>query len=48
MKVKIYFHVAAIVMAQEIKAQSTSTLIGARAAGLGYTTTVVEDEVVAL
>ncbi len=44
MKVKIYFHAAAIIIAHEIKAQSASTLMGARAAGLGYTTTVVEDE----
>jgi hypothetical protein len=44
MKVKIYFHAAVIIIAHEIEAQSTSTLMGARAAGLGYTTTVVEDE----
>lgn len=43
-KVKIYFHVLAAIIAQAASAQSTTTLIGARAAGLGYATSVTEDE----
>jgi len=44
MKVKKYFHALTILIAQVANAQSTTTLIGARAAGLGYATGVVEDE----
>jgi len=44
MKVKKYFHVLTIIIAHTVSAQSTTTLIGARAAGLGYTTAVVDDE----
>jgi len=43
-KVKIYFHVLAAIIAQAASAQSTTTLIGARAAGLGYASAVTEDE----
>jgi hypothetical protein len=44
MKVKKYFHVLTIITVQAANAQSTTTLIGARAAGLGYTTSVAEDD----
>jgi hypothetical protein len=43
-KVKIYFQVLALVIAHSANAQSATTLIGARAAGLGYATSVAEDE----
>jgi hypothetical protein len=43
-KVKIYFHVFAAIIAQAVSAQSTTTLMGGRAAGLGYATAVTEDE----
>lgn len=44
MKVKIYFHVLAIAIAQRAGAQSSSTLMGARAAGLGYASVALQDE----
>jgi hypothetical protein len=43
-KIKIYFHVLALMAAEIANAQSASTLIGARAAGLGYATAVTQDE----
>jgi hypothetical protein len=43
-KVKIYFHVLAVITAQVVNAQSTNTLMGARPAGLGYATAVSNDE----
>ncbi len=44
MKVKIYFHVLTIALTPCTFAQSSSTLMGARAAGLGYTAVTLEDE----
>src|SRR5882762_11163621 len=44
MKVKIYFHVLTIVVSPWAEAQSSSTVMGARAAGLGYTSVVLKDE----
>jgi hypothetical protein len=44
MKVKIYFHVLAMIIMQGAGAQSSSTLMGARAAGLGYTSVTLQDE----
>src|SRR5882672_7911571 len=44
MKVKIYFQVLSIVITQLAEAQSSSTLMGARGAGLGYTSAALEDE----
>jgi hypothetical protein len=44
MKVKIYFHVLTMAMAQIALAQSSSTLMGARAAGLGYTSAAIQDD----
>lgn len=43
-KRKIYFLALAITIAQAVSAQSTTTLMGGRAAGLGYATAATEDE----
>ena len=44
MKIKISLHVLTVLIAQTVNAQSTTTLMGGRAAGLGYATAVTEDE----
>jgi len=44
MKVSFYFHALTIGLVQAVNAQSSSTLVGGRAAGLGYTSSAIEDE----